>query len=109
MNSRSLGLPALALAAAALVLAPLLQTGCGGTLYAVQVNAAASKVEQAKELGAEKLATYEYYYAREHLTKAMSDAAEGDYSDAIDFAELAEEFADKAIKLSREAHRGAGR
>jgi Domain of unknown function (DUF4398) len=83
--------------------------GCGGTLYAIQVNGAASKVAQAKELGAEKLAPYEYYYASEHLTKAMSEAAEGDYSDAIEFADVADEYADKAIKLSKEAHRGAGR
>ncbi len=89
--------------------AAIVLAGCGGTLYAIQVNGAASKVAQAKELGAEQLAPYEYYYASEHLTKAMSEAAEGDYSDAKEFAEVAEEYADKAIKLSREAHRGAGR
>src|SRR3954451_25068889 len=89
-----------------LVGAAMSAAGCGGTLYAVQVDSASSKVAQAKELGAEKLAPYEYYYANEHLTKAMSEAAEGDYSGAIDFAGVAEEFADKAIKLSREAHRG---
>jgi len=82
--------------------------GCGGTLYTVHINDAANKVAQAKELGAEKLAAYEYYYASEHLTQAMSEAAEGDYSDAIDFADAAEQYADKAIKLSREAG-GAGR
>lgn len=83
--------------------------GCGGTLYAIQVNSASSKVEEAKQLGAEKLAPYEYTYASEHLKKAMSEASEGDYSDAVDFADVAEEYADKAIKLAREAHRGAGR
>jgi hypothetical protein len=83
--------------------------GCGGALYAVGINGAAGKVAQAKELGAPTLAPYEYYYANEHLTKAMSEASEGDYSDAIEFASIAEEYADKAIKLAREAHRGAGR
>lgn len=83
--------------------------GCGGTLYAVHVNSAASKVEQARELGAEELAPYEYYYAREHLLKARTEAADADYSDAITFAGVAEEYADKAIQLSREARRGAGR
>jgi hypothetical protein len=97
------------LAAVAMVAGVTLSAGCGGALYAIQVNSAASKVAQAKELGAEKLAPYEYYYASEHLTKAMSEAAEGDYSDANDFAGVAEEYADKAIKLSKEAHRGAGR
>jgi hypothetical protein len=95
--------------AAVVVVAAALPAGCGGALYAIQVNSAASKVAQAKELGAEKLAPYEYYYANEHLTKAMSEASEGDYSDAKEFADVAEEYADKAIKLSKEAHRGAGR
>jgi hypothetical protein len=39
----------------------------------------------------------------------MSEAAEGDYSDAIDFADAAREYADKAIQLSREARGGADR
>jgi len=83
--------------------------GCGNTLYAIQANAASSKVEEAKELGAEKLAPYEYYYAKSHLEEAMSEAAEADYGDAANLAEVAEEYADKAIRLSREAHRGGGR
>jgi hypothetical protein len=83
--------------------------GCGGALYSVQMNGVASKVAEAKALGAEKLAPYEYYYANEHLQKAMSEASEGDYSDALDFAEAAEEYANKAIQLTKEAHRGAGR
>ena len=82
---------------------------CGNTIYAIQVNAASSKVEEAHELGAEQYAPYEYYYAKEHLEKAQSEAAEADYSDAVDLAEASEEYADKAIRLAREAHRGAGR
>lgn len=83
--------------------------GCGNALYAVQVNSASSKVEEAHELGAEQYAPYEYYYAKEHLEKAQSEAAEADYSDAVDLAQASEEYADKAIRLAREAHRGAGR
>jgi len=82
---------------------------CGNTIYAIQVNAASSKVEEARELGAEQYAPYEYYYAKEHLEKAQSEASEADYSDAVDLAEASEEYADKAIRLAREAHRGAGR
>lgn len=84
-------------------------TGCGNTLYAVQASSASSKLEEAQELGAEQYAPYEYFYAREHLQKAQTEAAEADYSDAIDLAETSEEYADKAIRLAREAHRGAGR
>jgi len=87
----------------------LTTAGCGNTLYAVQVNAASSKVEEARALGAEQYAPYEYYYAKEHLEKAQSEAAEADYSDAVDLAEASEDYADKAIRLAREAHRGAGR
>ena len=83
--------------------------GCGNTLYAIQANSAANKIEQAKKLGAEKLAPYEYYYAVAHMEKAQSEAAEADYSDATDFAEAAEEFADKAIRLAADASRKAGR
>ena len=104
MKARVAGLAAVANLAVAISAA-----GCGGTLYSVQINGVASKVAEAKELGAEKLAPYEYYYANEHLQKAMSEASEGDYSDAIQFADVAEEYANKAIQLSKEAHRGAGR
>ena len=84
-------------------------TGCGNALYAVSANSASSKVEEARELGAEQYATYEYFLATEHLQKAHTEASEADYSDAANLAEKAEEHADKAIRLAREAHRGAGR
>jgi hypothetical protein len=83
--------------------------GCGHAIYAVQSSAASNKLEEAHELGAEKLAPYEYYYAREHLQKAEEEAAEASYSDAKNLAEESEEYAGKAILLSRDAHRGAGR
>jgi hypothetical protein len=84
-------------------------SGCGNTLYAIAANSASSKVEEARELGAEQYATYDFYLATEHLEKAQTEASEADYSDAANLAEQAEEHADKAIRLSREAHRGAGR
>jgi hypothetical protein len=97
------------LAAAGLVLAALLASGCGNTLYAVQISAASSKLEEAHELGAEQYAPYEYWYAYEHIQKAQSEAAEADYGDAVNLAETGEEYAEKAIKLAHDAHRGAGR
>lgn len=87
----------------------LMCAGCGNAIYGVKASSASNKVEEAHELGAEKLAPYEYYYAREHLEKAEEEAAEASYGDARDLAETSEEYADKAIELSREAHRGAGR
>jgi len=83
--------------------------GCGNTLYAIQINSASSKLEEAHALGAEQYAPYEYWFAYEHIEKAQSEASEADYSDAVKLAEVGEEYADKAIKLARDAHRGAGR
>ena len=96
-------LPAVALSMA------FLATGCGNAIYAVQASAASNKLEEARELGAEKLAPYEYYCAREYLLKAEEEAAEASYSDAKNLADESEEYAGKAILLSRDAHRGAGR
>ena len=84
-------------------------SGCGGTIYAITANSAASKLETAQALGAEKYAPYEFYYAHEHLQKAMEEASAADYGDAIDFADVADEYAEKAITLSRNAHEGSGR
>lgn len=84
-------------------------SGCGGVLYAVEASSASSKVNEAKAVGAEKLAPYEFYLAEEHLRKASEEASQANYGDAVDLAEKAEEAADKAIKLSRDAHKGKGR
>jgi hypothetical protein len=99
-------------AACAVLLAALASpfcTGCGNVVYSVQARAAANKVEEAHELGAETLAPYEYYYAKEHLEKAEEEAAEASYSDARALAEESEDSAGKAIIISRDANRGAGR
>jgi len=96
--------PTLALASSLATIA-----GCGNTLYAVQANSASGKLEEARELGAEQSAPYEYFYAKEHLQKAQTEAAEADYSDAVDLAEASAEYADKAIRLAREARSGAGK
>ena len=92
-----------------MTMAAFVTVGCGNTLYAIQMNSASGKLEEAHELGAEQYAPYEYFYAKEHLQKAQTEAAEADYGDAIDLAETSAEFSDKAIRLTREAHRGAGR
>ena len=84
-------------------------TGCVGTVYAVKASSAASKLEQAKVLGAEKYCPYEYYFAKANLLKAQEEAAQAAYGDAIDLAGLAQEYADKAIELAQGTHRGAGR
>lgn len=75
--------------------------GCGGVYYAATVNAASNRLEYAREVGAEQLAPYEYYFAKEHLRQAQVEASEASYSDAAAYAETAEEYANKAIELSQ--------
>lgn len=72
-------------------------TACGGVYYTVSINAAQTRLEQAREMGAESKAPFEYYYAREHLRQAQVEAAEASYSDAASMAETAETYAQKAI------------
>ena len=92
------------------ILALFAGPGCVvGGVYAYKANAAAASLEQAKTLGADRLAEYEYYFAREHLQKAMEEAAEASYGDAIFYADLAKDAADRAVEQARSAHRGAGR
>jgi len=98
-----------AAAAASMMVFTLSPAACGGVYYAATINGAASKLEEARVLGAETLAPYEYYYAKEHLEAAQIEAAEASYSDAANYAETAEEFAVKAVQLAQAAHRAAGR
>ncbi|MFI5298099.1 MAG: DUF4398 domain-containing protein [Polyangiales bacterium] len=83
--------------------------GCGGVLYTAKINAVEAKVENAKELGAEASAPYEYYSARERVQKAKEEASRADYQDAVDLLDEAETFADKAVAQAGAVRRGAGR
>jgi hypothetical protein len=95
--------------AASILVLPLGLTACGGVYYAAEINGAQSKLEEARVLGADTLAPFEYYYAKEHLEAAQFEAAEASYSDAANYAETAEDYAEKAVQLAQAAHRAAGR
>ena len=71
--------------------------GCGSVYYSITVGAAQTRLEQARQMGAESQAPYEYYFAREHLRQAQVEAAEASYGDAASYAETAELYAQKAI------------
>ena len=81
----------------------LATSGCGGVYYTVSVNAAQTRLEQARQMGAESQAPYEYYFAREHLRQAQVEASEASYSDAAGYAETAELYAQKAIDVIQTA------
>ncbi len=80
-------------------------SGCGGVYYTVSVNAAQARLEQARQMGAESQAPYEYYFAREHLRQAQVEASEASYSDAAGYAETAELYAQKAIDVIQTGNR----
>jgi len=71
--------------------------GCGSVYYTASATAASTRLEQARQMGAETRAPYEYYFAREHLRQAQVEAAEASYSDAASYAETAELYAQRAI------------
>ncbi len=93
-------MPIVALVVSGLV-AVVSSLGCGGVQYTVAVNAASSRLEEAKSLGADQLCPYEYYFAREHLEQAQIEASEASYSDAAILAHEAEEHANAAIALTQ--------
>lgn len=90
---------------AAVVSAASILSGCGGVYYAMTINAAQARLAQARQMGAESAAPYEYYYAREHLREAQVHAAEASYGDAASCAETAEVYAQKAIARVEAAKR----
>lgn len=92
-----------------LIAGTLATTGCVGTIYSVRALSASATLEEAKTLGAPELAQYEYYYADAMLLKAQEEAAEANYGDAIEFAGIAEEYAEKAVEHARSARREGGR
>jgi hypothetical protein len=92
------GLPIAVLLLGVCSFAPVLG-GCGGVYYTVSVNSASMRFEQARLMGAETQAPFEYYFAREHLRQAQVEASEASYSDAASYAETAELYAQKAIDV----------
>jgi hypothetical protein len=101
--------PRVSLLAGAILASSFVLAGCGNAVFAIRASAASRNLAQAREMGAETLAPYEFYYAEEHLKKAQMEASEADYGDARLLARESNEYSLKAIRIAREAHRGAGR
>jgi len=76
-------------------------SGCGNTLYLVQVNRAERHFQEAQELGAEKHAPYEYYSAQARINEAHRQAAQAEYGPASDLSDEAYDYAIKAINLCK--------
>lgn len=72
--------------------------GCGGARHAV--NSAAQKVDEARAVGADRLAPYEFYVAKARLDEARREGSR-------ESAEKAAQAAAEAVMLA-DAARGAG-
>ena len=81
--------------------------GCGPGLYLIDVLPASAAVHGAEQSGAAEWSPYEYWTAREYLEKAAEEANEGNYQDAIRFAERARDMGERAQRGSSEHRRAA--
>lgn len=77
-------------------------SGCGATLYQIDVIAAESVVAEAEHAGAAELAPYEYYSAREYLAEAHHEASEAAYEDALRYAQIAGRMGREARRIAQE-------
>lgn len=76
-------------------------SGCGNAVYAVRITQASAELARAEQLDAAHRAPYEYHYALEHLRKARSEAVEADYADATALAQIAYDYASRAIQVAQ--------
>lgn len=88
-----------------LMLLAALLPGCGNAIYAIRITRASDELARAEQLGAARSAPYEFQYALEHFEKARSEALEADYGDAIQLAEVASEYARRAVLLAQRVER----
>jgi hypothetical protein len=84
-------------------------SGCGPTLYSVNVHKAHKQVESARHAHAAEHAPYEWHFALEHLEKAREEAGHASYQSAIEYARVAREYGEKARDLARRRMREMGR
>lgn len=75
--------------------------GCGSTVYMVEVRRAEKHFEEARELGAEEHAPYEYYSAQVRIDQAKRQAAIAEYGPAAKLSDRANDFALQAIQKTK--------
>jgi hypothetical protein len=64
----------------------------------ITINEAEVAFEKAKLKDAEAIAPYEYFSAKEYLYKAKEEWGYSDFEAALDYSELAYQFAEEAYK-----------
>jgi len=77
--------------------------------YVGNIVPAASTVHAAEQEGASEWAPYEYWLAHEYLDAAAEEGNEGNYWDAVRYAERAHDLANQAVRLTTVRRREAQR
>lgn len=77
------------------------EAGCGHPLYLARIAQASAELTRAEQLDAAEKAPYEYYYALEHLRQARSEGLEADYPEAMALAQVAFDYASRAVEVSQ--------
>lgn len=81
---------------------------CGPVLATPEIAQASRAVEDAESAEADRFAVYEYTLAVEYLDKAREEWGQGRYQKALEYGELARQFADEATRRAqRSPQRGA--
>jgi hypothetical protein len=86
---------ALGLAAAATL------SACGPTQSTIMINEAEVAFEKASLNDAARKSPYEYYSAQEYLYKAKEEWGYSDFEAALDYATLARDFSEEAVKRAK--------
>jgi hypothetical protein len=76
--------------------------GCASAAAAVRTSRATAAVERAAKSGAGEEFPYEMTLAQAYLAKAREESSEAQYQDALRFARLSLENAERAVELQRE-------
>lgn len=83
--------------------------GCGPIQYTTNLIAAESAIEAARDDNARWHAPYEFYSAEAFLEKAREESAQGQYEDAVRFADAAVSYGQRASQLARKRAKKGGR
>lgn len=88
------------LVAAVIVLS---SSSCGSSLHLIKEQRAQRAFQEARELGAEEYAPYEFYAAQTRISEAKRQAAAAEYGTAAQLSQEASVFAEQAIAISKNA------
>lgn len=81
---------------------------CGSSLHLVKEARAQRSFQEARELGAERYAPFEFYAAETRLMEAKRQAAHAEYGTAAQLSDAAERYSQNAIRIAKQARGNGG-